>query len=209
AKTTPLAPHKTARPTGKVAHESSLPTYEEMLKGTDQEAAARAVWAIADFAPLTAVDFYFRENERIEKERKKQGIKDEYKKVYDRVQPELLKAMKQITKQPWVKFDEFGIWYTKHHGHEALLRMEKERKPEAPAARSAIPPVLLVELTFKENAGTTPANSGASAAAFPTAQMTEKKPSWSATAAPNGGPSALDFDKTGGAYAVDLGGGAG
>jgi len=194
---------------GKVGHESSLPTYEEMLKGTDQELAARAVWAIADFAPLTAVDFYFRENERIEKERKKQGIKEEYKKVYDRVQPELLKAMKQITKQPWVKFDEFGIWYTKHHGKEELVRMEKERKPEAPAARTAIPPVLLVELTFKENAGTTPANSGASAASFPAAQMTEKKPSWSATAAPNGGPSSLDFDKTGGAYAVDLGGGAG
>jgi hypothetical protein len=39
--------------------------------------------------------------------------------------------------------------------------------------------------------------------------MTEKKPAWTATAAPNGGPSGLDFDKTGGVYAVDLGGGNG
>jgi hypothetical protein len=208
-KKNPYVSARIASAIGKVGHESSLPTYEEMLKGTDQEAASRAVWAIADFAPLTAVDFYFRENERIDKERKKQGIKDEYKKVYDRVQPELLKAMKQVTKQPWVKFDEFGIWYNKHHGKEELIRMEKERKPEPAVARTAIPPVLLVELTFKENGGTTPANSGASAASFPTAQMTEKKPSWTATAAPNGGPSALDFDKTGGAYAVDLGGGPG
>jgi len=195
---------------GKVGHESSLPTYEEILKGTDAELAARAVWAIADFAPLTAVDFYFRENERIEKERKKNGIKEEYKKVYDRVQPELLKAMKQVTKQPWVKFDEFGIWYNKHHGKEELIKMEKERKPEPPGpARTAIPPVLLIELSFKENGGTTPSNGGASAAAFPAAQMTEKKPAWTATAAPNGGPSALDFDKTGGVYAVDIGGGNG
>jgi hypothetical protein len=208
-KRNPYVSAKIAAAIGKVGHESSLPTYEEMLKGTDQEAAARAVWAIADFAPLTAVDFYFRENERIEKERKKQGIKDEYKKVYDRVQPELLKAMKQITKQPWVKFDEFGIWYTKHHGKDELIKMGNERKLDPVVQRTTIPPVLLVELAFKENGGTTPANGGASAAAFPSAQMTEKKPSWTATAAPNGGPSALDFDKSGGAYAVDLGGGAG
>ncbi|HVE40950.1 MAG TPA: hypothetical protein VNM14_13735 [Planctomycetota bacterium] len=208
-KKNPYVSAKIAAAIGKVGHESSLPTYEEMLKGTDQEAAARAVWAIADFSALTAVDFYFRENERIEKERKKQGIKDEYKKVYDRVQPELLKAMKQVTKQPWVKFDEFGIWYTRHHGKEELIKMDKERKLDPVLPRTTIPPVLLVELTFKENAGTTPANGGASAAAFPAAQMTDKKPSWTATAAPNGGPSALDFDKTGGLYAVDLGGGAG
>jgi hypothetical protein len=208
-KKNPYVSAKLAAAIGKVGHESSLPTYEEMLKGTDQEAAARAVWAIADFAPLTAVDFYFRENERIEKERKKQGIKDEYKKVYDRVQPELLKAMKQITKQPWVKFDEFGIWYTKHHGKDELIKMGSERKLDPIVPRTTIPPVLLVELGFKENAGTTPSNGGASAAAFPEAKMTDKKPSWTATAAPNGGPSALDFDKSGGVYAVDLGGGAG
>jgi hypothetical protein len=203
----PYVASKISTAIGRVGHESSLPTYEEMLKGTDPEVAAQAVWAVADFAPLTAVDFYFRENERIEKERKKQGIKEEYKKVYDRVQPELLKAMKKITKQPWVKFEEFGIWYTKHRGRDELIRMEKERKPEpAGPARTAIPPVLLVELSFKENGGTTPSNSGASAALFPAAQVTDKKPSWTATAAPNGGPSGLDFDKSGGAYAVDLGG---
>src|SRR5262249_43958577 len=126
-KKNPYVSARIATAIGKVGHESSLPTYEEMLKGTDPEAAARAVWAVADFAPLTAVDFYFKENDRIEKERKKQGIKEEDKKVYDRVQPELLAAMKKITKQPWVKFDEFGIWYNKHHGKEELIKMEKER----------------------------------------------------------------------------------
>jgi hypothetical protein len=103
-----------------------------------------------------------------------------------------------------------GIWW-KRNGEkvkEKSAEAEKEKKASA-AARTALPPVLLVEFLFKENAGTAPANSGASGANFPTAQMTSGKPAWSATAAPNSGPCALDFDKMGGVYAVDLGGGAG
>ena len=44
---------------------------------------------------------------------------------------------------------------------------------------------------------------------FPTATMTDKKPAWSNVVPPNGGVASIDFDKMGGAYAVDLGGGAG
>ncbi|MBV8880891.1 MAG: LamG domain-containing protein [Planctomycetaceae bacterium] len=202
---------KIASAIGKVGHESSLPTFEEHFKSLDAELAIQAVWCIAEFPAPVAFDAFVRENDRIEKERKKQNLKDEYKKVYDRVQPELLKATKQITKQPWVKFDEFLIWYTKHHGKEKLLEMEKEKKSEAtsPAARTSVPPVLLVELIFKENAGLAASNSGSSGAMFPTATLTDKKPSWSTVVPPNGGAASLDFDKTGGAYAVDLGGGAG
>ncbi len=208
-KKNPYVSAKISTAIGKVGHESALPTFEEHLKGLDADLAVQAVWVIAEFAPLVAFDAYVRENDRIEKERKKQNLKDEYKKVYDRVQPELLKATKQITKQPWVKFDEFGIWYTKHHGKEKLIEMEKERKPETAAARTSMPPVLLVELLFKENAGVSVSNSGASGSLFTAATMTANKPAWSTVVPPNGGAASLDFDKTGGAYAVDLGGGAG
>jgi hypothetical protein len=210
-KKNPYVSAKISTAIGKVGHESALPAYEDAFKGIDVELAAQAVWVIAEFPPVVAVDAYFREHDRIEKdkEKKKANLKDEYKKVYDRVEAEMLKAMKKITKQNWLDLKEFGIWYTKHHGKDELIKMDKEPKAEAAAPRTSIPPVLLVELTFKENAGTTPANGGASVTGFPTATMTDKKPSWTGTAAPNGGPSALDFDKTGGAYAVDLGGGNG
>jgi len=194
---------------GKVGHESSLPTFEEHFKGLDAELAVQAVWVIAEFPAQVAFDAYVRENDRIEKERKKQNLKDEYKKVYDRVQPELLKATKKVTKQPWVKFDEFCIWYTRHHGKEKLIEMDNEWKPEPSAVRTAVPPVLLVEFLFKENGGTAVSNSGSSGAGFATATMTDKKPSWSNVVPPNGGAASLDFDKTGGPFAVDLGGGAG
>src|SRR5262249_50549430 len=43
----------------------------------------------------------------------------------------------------------------------------------------------------------------------PTAPGTAGKPAWSTVVPPNGGAASLDFDKMGGVYAVDLGGGAG
>ena len=197
---------------GKVGHESSLATFEEQLKGTDIEVAVQAVWVIAEFPGQISVEALFKENERIDKERKKQNLKDEYKKVYDRVQPEILKAVKKITAQPWPTIAELTIWWNRHSAafKEECKKKESERKPEIPAtARASLPPTLLVELIFKENAGLAAANSGSSAVNFPMATLTDKKPSWSNVVPPNGGAASLDFDKTGGAYAVDLGGGAG
>lgn len=208
-KKNPYVASKISMAIGKVGHESSLSMFDEYLKGSDAEAAVGAVQAIAEFPGQIAVEALFKENARIETERKKQNLKDEIKKVYDRTQPEILKQIKRITTQPWPTIAELTIWWNRHGAQfkEEAAKKEKERKPEP--ARATIPPVLLVEFLFKENTGTAPGNSGASANAFPTATMTEKKPSWTTTAAPNGGPAALDFDKTGGAYAVDLGGGAG
>ena len=117
-----------------------------------------------------------------------------------------------ITKEKWGSFPEYVIWYTspKIRGKEKLAEMEKEKRAEAPAApRTSLPPTLLVELLFKENAGLSTSNSGSSSANFPTATLTDKKPAWSNIVPPNGGVASLDFDKTGGVYAVDLGGGAG
>ena len=197
---------------GRVGHESSLPTFEDHFKGTDAELAVQAVWVIAEFPGQIAVESLFKENERIDKERKKQNLKDEYKKVYDRVQPELLKAVKKVTAQPWPTMAELTIWWNKHAAafKEECKKKESERKAETPAAaRTSVPPVLLIEMIFRENAGLSTANSGSSAAAYPTATLTDKKPAWSNVVPPNGGAASLDFDKTGGPYAVDLGGGAG
>jgi len=196
---------------GRIGHESSLPTFEETFKGLDAEAAAAAVWCIADFPGQIAVEALFRENDRIEVERKKQNMKEENKKVYDRVQPELLKAVKKLTGQPWPTMGEMAIWWKRNavRFKEECKAKEAERKPETAAARTGIPPIMLVELTFKENAGLAPSNSGSSGANFPTAVMTAVKPAWSTITPPNGGAAALDFDKASGAFAVDLGGGAG
>lgn len=209
-KKNPFIAAKITTAIGQVGHESSLPALEEHFKGTDSELAVQAVWVVADFPGPIALETLFRENDRIEKERKKQSLKDEVKKVYDRVQPEIIKAIKKVSGQPWPTIAELTIWWNKHAPQfkEECARKEKERRTGGGVPSTSLPPVLLVEMAFKENSGTLPGNAGSSGATFPTATMTERKPSWTGTA-PGGRPSAMDFDRTGGAYAVDLGGGNG
>ncbi len=210
-KRNPYVASKIVAAIGKVGHESSLMMFDEALKGKDPGAAVGAIQAIADFPAHVAVEALFREDARIEADKTKQGtnLPADVKAVYDRVQPEIIKAVKKITKENWPTIKEMSIWWNRHGPRvkEETLKAEKERKAEP--ARSTLPPVLLVELLFKENGGSTPANSGASASGFPAAQNTTVKPAWTATAPPNGGPSGLDFDKSGGPFAVDMGGGAG
>ena len=210
-KKNPYVASKITSAIGKVGHESSLLLFDEALKGTDPNAAVGAIWAIADFPAHVAVEALFKEDGRIEADKTKQGtnLKAELKAVYDRVQPEIIKAVKKITKENWPTIKEMTIWWNRNgpRVREETVKAEKERKTEP--ARATLPPVLLVELLFKENGGSAPANSGASGASYPAGQNTTVKPAWTATAAPNGGPSGLDFDKSGGPFAVDLGGGAG
>jgi hypothetical protein len=197
---------------GKVGHESSLAMFDEALRGKDPDAAVRAVQAIADFPVVVAVDALLKEDGRIEADKAKAGgnPSPELKAVYDKVQPEIVKGVQRVTGEKWPTVKELTIWWNRNKAKvaEESAKGEKDKKAAA-GARTSLPPVLLVELSFKENAGSTPANSGASGASFPTAQMTSGKPAWTATAAPNSGPAALDFDKMAGAYGVDLGGGAG
>jgi len=197
---------------GKVGHESSLLMFDEPLRGKDPDAAVRAVQAIADFPVVVAVDALLKEDGRIEADKAKAGgnPSPEIKAVYDKVQPEIVKGIQRVTGEKWPTVKELTIWWTRNKAKvaEETSKSDKDKKASA-APRTSLPPVLLVELVFKENAGATPANSGASGAIYSAAQMTSGKPAWTATAAPNGGPSGLDFDKMAGAYAVDLGGGAG
>lgn len=197
---------------GKVGHESSLMMFDEALRGKDPTAAVQAIQAIGDFPASIAVDALFKEDGRIEADKAKAGgnPSPEIKAVYDKVQPEIVKCLQKLTGEKWPTVKELTIWWKRNSAKvlEEAAKTDKEKKASS-AARTSLPPVLLVELLFKENAGATPANSGASGANYPTAQMTSGKPAWTATAAPNGGPSGLDFDKMAGAYAVDIGGGAG
>ena len=63
----------------------------------------------------------------------------------------------------------------------------------------------LVVLAFREGQDQTAANTGASSESHPTATLTSKWPRWSANSPRTGDGQSLDFGKTPGEYAVDLG----
>lgn len=194
---------------GRVGHASALPTLEEPLKGLDPAAAVLAVQAIAEMPAAAALDVFFREHERIEK--KKGGASDDLKKVFDRLQPELLKGIQRISGEKYPTLREFQIWWEKRG---PKLREEWDAKESARASgkrdpaepKAVLPPALIVELCFNENGGTSTANTGASSSACPSAVFTKGgKPLWTAHAAPNGGGAALDLTPSAGAWGVDLG----
>lgn len=194
---------------GKVGHESGLALFEEGLKGSDPAAAVASVQAIANMPALIALDFLFRENDRIEK--RKAGASDELKQFHERVQPEILKALKKLSGQPWTSMAEYTIWWTKRGAafREAEEKKERERQDAVVQVSTTLPPPLLVELLFRENGGQTTVNSGTSGGIHPAAALSTPAPAWTATAPPNGGPSAIEWPVMTGAHAVDLGGGSG
>lgn len=193
---------------GRVGHESALPLFEEAMHGTDPDQAAAAVRILADFPAPAALDALFREWDAIDK--KKASASDDQKKVIDRVQPEVLKSIRRLSGQSYPSLQEMSLWWKRHGAEfkEEAAKREKERTA-APGGIAAgpLPAPLLVELSFRENMGNSTANTGVSAGAFPTAVISGAK--WTATAAINTGPAALEWDKAGGTQAVDLGGPAG
>lgn len=201
---------------GRVGHESALSYFEDVLQGKDPEAAARAVWAVASFPPATAAEWLLREADRLEKAREKGG--DDVKRMHERVMPEIVKALRQVTGEPYTTLMEMRIWWQKR-GADFKARA-KEAPPEAPAeAKSkdapparppeSLPPVLLVELRFRENGGASTANTGCSSGQYPAASIVGAKLPWSTATPPNGGPAGLDWNASGGPFAADLGSGGG
>jgi hypothetical protein len=188
---------------GKIGHETALPFFEAWLKGKDPEQAVLGVRAIEQFPPSVAIDRLFFHMDVIEK--KKENASPEVKAVYDRLGPEILKSLKRISGQPYPTLKELLIWYQRR-GKEEMAKKDAERKPEP--VSEGLPVPLLVELTFRENAGAATANGGTTGAAFATASVAGGKTPWTGTVAPNAGPSALQWIENG-AVAVDLGGGPG
>jgi hypothetical protein len=209
-KKTPYVYSKIYVAIGRVGHESSFALFEEALKGNDVNAASGAVEAISEMPPAVAVEKLFEEYEREEGKRK--NATAEFIKVYDRCQPEIIKAVKKLSEQPYPTINELKLWWSKHNKEFKAKAEEKEKERLAKkesTAKPTLPPPMIIELVFRENGGAVTANTGSSSGLFPQANITKDKPSWTADAPPNGGPSAIDFGPNPGNYAVDLNGGPG
>lgn len=189
---------------GHVGHESALALFEEALHGSDADAAAAAVNAIANFPAATAFELLLREYEGMEKKRGSAG--DDTKKLYDRAQKEMLRVLQGISGEKYPTIKELAYWWQKHGTSLKEETAKREQTPIGPST-GPLPPVLLVELLFKETMGQSTFNSGASGGAYPQASVSGSK--WTGTAALNGGPAAVEWDKAGNTAGVDLGGGAG
>ena len=192
---------------GRVGHESAIPFFEEPLKGTDAEAAVQAARAIADLPVGICIDVLLREYDRMEK--KKANAADDLKAVYARVQPEIIKLLQRNLNEKYPTFAEFSLlWQKRGAAIKEKAAAEEKAKLAAPAdataAKTPLAPPLLVELCFRENGGTTTANTGASCGTYMSAAVSAGKPSWNGAAPPNGGPSSLDFGSAPGQFAIDL-----
>jgi hypothetical protein len=191
---------------GKVGHESALLFFEEPIRAAkDVKAATDAIEAISEMPPVVALESLFRNAQEIDA--KLPRASDDQKKFYTPVQAELLKGIKKVSGEPYPTLKELQIWWTKRGA--AFKEKAAEKEKELMAKRNGqpakgLPPVLLVELLFKENGGTTTANSGASCAMYANANFVGKSMAWSATAAPNGGPSSIDLGPGPAPNAVDL-----
>lgn len=174
---------------GRVGHESALAYFEEALFGNDADAAVAAVRALAAFPPPVAMEAILRNYEVLEK-----------KKLHENARKEMIRAAQSISGEKYPSMKEFGVWWQRR---AASLREEAGKREKVPPSTGPLPPVLLVELLFRENMGQSTANTGASAGSFPQASVSGAK--WTGTCALNGGPAALEWDKAGGTQAVDLG----
>jgi len=204
-KRNPFMTARVLRAIGRVGHESAVAFFEEPLKGTDVDAAVQAVRAIGDLPMTVSVDSLLREYERMEK--KKGGSSEELKKVYEKAQPEIIKVLQKILNEKYPTFAEFQLlWSKRGPALKEKAAAEEKARLAAPgeAKPAALAPPLLVELLFRENGGSSTANTGASCGVYLNASMSTPKPTWNANAPPNGGPAALDFGSAPGPHAIDV-----
>jgi hypothetical protein len=169
----------------RVGHESGLALFEDALGGSDP---APAVRAIAAFPPAVAVEALLVES------RKRRGGE-----AADRLREEIVKALHAVTGEKYPSLAEFELWWKKRG---PAFRAEAKAPP---AAGPPLSPALLVELSFRENGGTSTANSGASAGLYPSCALGSAAPAWTGRAPINAGPSALEWSKD--AQALELGAG--
>jgi hypothetical protein len=174
---------------GRVGHESAAGFFEEAVMGTDPDAAVAAVQALADFSTPFALETLFRLYELLEK---KPGA------AAERAQKEMIRVIQRISGEKYPSMKELAHWWSKRSA-----TFKESPRPAAPASSGPLPPVLLVELLFRENQGMSTANTGASGGMYPQASLSGAK--WTGTCALNGGPTAAELDKASGSSAVDLG----
>lgn len=176
---------------GRVGHESAIGHFEEALRGPDGDAAVAAVQAIAALPTPLALETIFREYEAMEK---RKGSAD-----VERTQKAMIRVVQGIAGEKYPSMKELAHWWQKR----SASFKEREKAP-IPPSTGPLPPVLVVELLFRENMGNSTANTGASGGIYAQAALSGAK--WTGTCALNGGPAALEWDRNGGPQAVDLGG---
>ena len=172
----------------RVGHESGLALFEEALKGPE---APSAVKAIAAFPPAVAVEALLVEARKLDR-KGGEGA--------DRLREELIKGLQKVSGEKYPTFAEFELWWKKRG---PTFRSENREAPASPAPSAT----LLVELAFRENGGMSTANTGASAALYPSCPLGNGAPAWTGRAPINAGPSALEWAREGGTQAVELGAG--
>ncbi len=187
---------------GEVGHESAFPTFEEMIRGRDPNDAVRAVAAVREMPAGPAVEFLFRQNEWVEKERP--NASDKQKPVLDKVAPEITKAIQDLTGEKY-PFNEMIIWWRKRGADFKKKSAEKEaelakapRDPEPPG----LPPLRIFEFRMSEGKGTGAANTGSSSVRYPAAQVAPG-PKWVDNPVYQAGK-ALDFGAKPGPHAIDV-----
>ncbi len=192
---------------GKVGHESALQVFEEPIRtAKDIKGATEAIDAITEMPPVVALESLFRNAQEIDAKLPKAS--DDQKLFFTPCQAALLKGIKKVSGEPYPTLKELQIWWNKRGAQFKEKAAEKEK--ELMAKRNGepsrgLPPILLIELLFKENAGTTTANSGASCAMYPSANFVGKV-AWAASGAPNAGPSSVEMGPGAAGNAVDLSG---
>ncbi len=191
---------------GKVGHEAAFPTFEEMIRGTDPNQAVSAIQGVREMPAGAAVEFLFRQHDWVEKE--KSGASGNKKAVLDRVGPEVVKAIQDLTGEKY-PMNEMLIWWRKR-GPDFRKKAEEAEAERAKAPREpeppGLPPLKIVEILCNENAGRSAANTGSSSVHYPAAQFAGTLAKWADTPVYQAGK-AVDFGVQPGPHALDLAGG--
>jgi len=185
-----------------IAHESAIPTLEEILRGGDEDQALFVLAALRDLPPDVSLDLMIRSWDWMESRKAK--VPDALRNTYGRVGGEMLKRIQEISGEKYPTMTEMSRWWPKHSAEwkEKAAALEKEKPRSALAPE--LPPSLLVELLFNDRAGAVAANGGVSSPWGPAGAITKARPAWSTEVPPSGGPTSLDWGREGGASAVDL-----
>jgi hypothetical protein len=205
-KKTPFLYNRILLALGKVGHAVSFQTFDEILKGTDGAAAEKALEACVLAPGSMALDFLFKHQERLDKERK--GANEAMTAFITRIEPKIVEAIQDISGEKYPTMKEMQLWWSKRGAQFKEGEAEREK-----AAAAAPPPprlpVPILEFRFGEENTTATANSGTASGHYPTATMTANRPVFAGTQVPNAGPRCVDFGAKAGPHAVDVGGGAG
>lgn len=198
---TPYVQRRMVAALAAVGHESAVPVFDDLLRGSDVDLAVFAASAAADLPADLALDLLIRHWEWMEGRRAKAG--EEAKKQYTRLGEAIYKVVRAVSEEQYPSMTEMHRWWARYGREWKGKTEEREKRRKPPAAEP--PPLLLVELPFNERTGLSTSNQGLSAAmAAPAGILTKTRPQWSGESPPNGGGGSLDWGKEAVPGALDV-----